>query len=111
MNGRVAHERGSEIRHLIAAKRAAFHAAQVGRKLSALTLDETADGVQVALSSNYLKVALPGSNIARNTLLDVQVERADGNLIYGYPAVESSIPPAGLLATHSQAVQPPPVKH
>ncbi|MHB8655137.1 MAG: tRNA (N(6)-L-threonylcarbamoyladenosine(37)-C(2))-methylthiotransferase MtaB [Terriglobia bacterium] len=85
VNGRVAHERGREIRDLIVEKRRAFHDAQVGRTLSALTLDETEDGAQVALTSNYLKVALPGSPITRNTLLDVQVGRADNNLLYGYP--------------------------
>ncbi len=109
VNGRVAHERGREIRHLIAAKRHAFHAAQVGRTLSALTLDETEDGVQVALTSNYLKVALPGSSIARNSLLDVQVGRADGNLLYGYSAADFSVPPAVLLTAQSQAAHPSPV--
>lgn len=110
VNGRVSHERGREIRDLIATKRRSFHAAQVGLTHSALTLDETEDGGQVALTSNYLKVALPGSLIPRNTLLDVQVGRADSNLLYGYPAADSMAPPAVLLAAQSQAAQRPPVK-
>ena len=41
VNGRVAHERAKEIRALLARKRQAFLQAQVGCKLSALTLDES----------------------------------------------------------------------
>ena len=109
VNGRVAHERGREIRHLIAAKRHAFHAAQIGRTLSALTLDETEDGAQVALTSNYLKVALPGSLLTRNTLLNVQVGRADGKLLYACPATDFSILPTELSATRAEPVHPLPV--
>jgi len=102
VNGRVAHERGREIRDLIAEKRHAFHAAQVGRTLSALTLDETEDGAQVALTSNYLKVALPGSPITRNTLLDVQVGRADNNLLYGYPCDSASLELGELISINTR---------
>src|SRR5690348_5875557 len=84
VNGRVAHERGAEIRSLIAAKRRAFLASQIGHSLSALTLDESEDGAPTALSSNYLKVALPGSDIPPNTLVDIQVGRTDGNILYGF---------------------------
>ncbi|HEV2349888.1 MAG TPA: tRNA (N(6)-L-threonylcarbamoyladenosine(37)-C(2))-methylthiotransferase MtaB [Terriglobia bacterium] len=90
VNGRVAHERGREIRSLVAAKRHAFLASQVDHNLSALTLDESEDGTRVALSSNYLKVALPGSNIPPNKLLDIHVGRTDGNLLYGYVPANSS---------------------
>ncbi len=85
VNGRVARERSQEIRSLIAEKRQVFLADQVGRTLSALTLDEADGGARVALSSNYLKVALPASEVARNTLLNVRVGRAHGEVLYGYP--------------------------
>jgi threonylcarbamoyladenosine tRNA methylthiotransferase MtaB len=84
LNGRIAHERGREMRALIASKRRSFLKAQVGGTLPALTLDETHEGARVALSSNYLKMLLPGSDAAPNTLLDVRVGRADNNLLWGY---------------------------
>jgi threonylcarbamoyladenosine tRNA methylthiotransferase MtaB len=89
VNGRVAHERGAEIRSLMAAKRREFLASQIGRSLSALTLDESDEGARVALSSNYLKVALPVSAVPPNTLIDIQVGRTDGNLLYGFVQPDS----------------------
>ena len=70
----------------MARKRRAFLAAQIGRALSALTLSETSGGARIALTTNYLKAALPGSSLGQNELLDFQVGRVDGNLLYGYPA-------------------------
>ncbi len=89
VNGRVSHERGRAIRELIGAKRRQFLAAQVGQTLSVLTLDEAEEGAPVALTSNYLKMTLPGLSVDPNTLLDVQVGRTDGNLLYGYPTVKA----------------------
>jgi threonylcarbamoyladenosine tRNA methylthiotransferase MtaB len=86
VNGRVARERAQEVRALLAPKRQAFLQAQVGRKLSAITLDESETGARVALSSNYLKIVLPGSNLPPNTLLDVQVARVCEGLLVGCPA-------------------------
>ncbi len=86
VNGRVVHERAQEIRAVIEAKRRAFLEAQVGKLLSALTLDETSDGARVALSSSYLKIVLPESNVPANTLLNIHVGRLHGGLLYGYPA-------------------------
>jgi threonylcarbamoyladenosine tRNA methylthiotransferase MtaB len=86
INGRIAHERGRELRALMETKRRAFLEAQVGTHLSAVTLDETEAGDRVALSSNYLKIVLPGTDAAPNTLLDVRVGRARDGLLYGYPA-------------------------
>jgi len=40
----------------------------------------------VALSSNYLKIVLPGSNLPRNVLLDVQIGRIHDGLLFGFPA-------------------------
>jgi threonylcarbamoyladenosine tRNA methylthiotransferase MtaB len=85
VNGRVARERAQEIRALLSSKRQIFLQAQVGRKLSAVTLDESETGERVALSSNYLKIVLPGSNLPPNTLLDIQVGRVHEGLLFGFP--------------------------
>ena len=85
VEGSTAHNRGREIRAAVEAKRQAFLAAQVGRSLAALTLDDEADGAPVALTSNYLKVALPGTDVSPNTLLSVGIGRLAGGLLYGYP--------------------------
>jgi len=90
VNGRVAHERGRAIRELIQAKRRDFLAAQVGQTLSVLALDKAEESAPVTLTSNYLKIMLPGSSVAPNTLLNVWVGRTDGNLLYGYPAAHLS---------------------
>jgi threonylcarbamoyladenosine tRNA methylthiotransferase MtaB len=84
LNGRIARERSREIRAVIDAKRRDFLASLVGTKLSALTLEEMEDGARVALSTNYVKVALPGSEVEANTLLDVRVGCAHEGLLYGY---------------------------
>ena len=95
VDGRVSHERSREIRSVIEEKRRSFLAAQVGRTLSVLTLEEARpneklerqapeDQFPLALSSNYVRVALPGAALPRNTLLDVRVARAAGGLLYGY---------------------------
>ena len=86
VNGRVAHERAQEIRSLLAPKRQAFLQSQVGLKLSAITLDESQAGDRVALSSNYLKIVLPGLNLPPNTLLDIHVGRVHEGLLFGFPA-------------------------
>jgi threonylcarbamoyladenosine tRNA methylthiotransferase MtaB len=86
VNGRVARERAQEIRSWLTRKRQTFLQAQVGRKLSAVTLHESEASERVALSSNYLKVVLPGSNLPPNTLLDIQVGRVHEGLLFGFPA-------------------------
>jgi threonylcarbamoyladenosine tRNA methylthiotransferase MtaB len=86
VNGRVARERAREIRALLARKRQTFLQAQIGGKLSAVTLDESETNARVALSSNYLKIVLPGSNLPPNTLLEIQVGRVHEGLLFGFPA-------------------------
>lgn len=87
VNGRIAHERGREIRAMMETKRHSFLNTQVGATLSVLTLDETCrlTDARVALSTNYLKIVLPGANAAPNTLLNVRVSRSLDGLLYGYP--------------------------
>jgi tRNA A37 methylthiotransferase MiaB len=80
----VARERSQEIRAVIAAKRQAFLAAQVGRSVPALTLDEVEEGARVALTTNYLKVALPSCEVPPNRLIHVQIGRAVSGELFGY---------------------------
>ena len=84
LNGRVIRNRSREVRAVIAKKRRAFLDEQVGRTLSALTLDATHEGARLALTSNYLNVALPGAEIPPNTLLDVRIGRSHEGMLYGY---------------------------
>ena len=106
VDGRIAHERGRALRVLMAGKRHAFLESQVGRTLSAVTLDRTPRAAAVgktadsgsqacdspgiadprsrsraALSSNYLPLSLRGSDLPANVLVDVEIGRvADGTL-------------------------------
>ena len=97
VDGRVSHDRGRALRALVARKRQAFLEAQIGNTLSALTLDKEsrptvddspagAASCRVALSSNYLPVSLSGSDLPPNVLVDVQVGRVAGGVLYGFPA-------------------------
>lgn len=81
LNGRIIHERGQEVRALMAQKRQAYLQSQIGRTLSAVTLDEDEDGARVALSTNYLKLVLPGSDVPANTLLEARVGRVHGKSV------------------------------
>ena len=89
VNGRVARERSQEIRTVIAAKRQAFLAAQVGRSVPALTLDEVEEGARGALTTNYLKVVLPSCEVSPNRLIDVAVGRITSGKLFGYVAESS----------------------
>jgi threonylcarbamoyladenosine tRNA methylthiotransferase MtaB len=93
VNGRVSHERGQQIRSVVEKKREQFLADQVGQTLSVLTLQQPADAhlspsdtpAAMALSSNYLRVILPGRGVPGNAFLDVHVGRAYRGFLYGYP--------------------------
>ena len=84
VNGRVARERSQEIRAVIDAKRQAFLAAQVGQILPALTLDETQEDDRIALTTNYLKVSLPGWDLPPNRLINVMIGRVNSGQLFGY---------------------------
>ena len=86
VNGRVARERSQEIRAVINAKRQAFLAAQVGQHFPALSLDERDEGDIVALTTNYLKIALPGSEVPPNRLVKVTIGRVTSGKLFGYVA-------------------------
>lgn len=84
LNGRVAHERGRELRGIIAGKRRAFLSAQVGRLLTALTLNDREPGKAVAMSSNYLNIVIPGEALAPNLLVPVRVRGFHEDQLYGH---------------------------
>jgi threonylcarbamoyladenosine tRNA methylthiotransferase MtaB len=98
LNGRIVRDRAQEIRAVLAAKRRAFLSSQIGRTLSVLTLDETNGGARLTLSTNYLRVALPVSDVAPNVLVNVRVGRVLGDLLYARPigASTSSLPGVSL---------------
>ena len=83
LNGRISRERSREIRTTMAATRAAFMKAQVGGTLSVVTLEESSGGTRFAVSSNFLKVALPGAGLAPNRLLEVRITGYGDNLLSG----------------------------
>ncbi len=85
VDGRRIHERVRELKSLITAKRDHFLQAQIGQRLSALVLHKVQDGAPAALSSNYLQILLPSSEVVPNTLLDVAIGRVHGSGLVGRP--------------------------
>ena len=85
----VAQRRGGELRETMAKKREVFLAAQIGLSLSVVTLDRCESDARLALSSNYLKVALPSSHHPPRRLFDVRIARTFGGILYGYPQARS----------------------
>ncbi len=88
VNGRIAHERGAELQALAARKRQEFLTAQVGRVLSAVTLDQQHSEARKAISSNYLNVALPVDDPGPNQLVNVNVQRVHGDYLFGHVSAE-----------------------
>ena len=86
VDGRRIHERVREMKSMIAAKRGRFLQRQIGQRLSAVVLHKVHDGTPMALSSNYLKILLPGSAAAPNTLLDVAIGRVFDGTLVGRPS-------------------------
>jgi hypothetical protein len=70
----------------------AFLADQINRTLSVLTLADTFAEARLALSSNYLKVALPFSDLPANVLLEVCVGRVENETLYAYPELQNRAP-------------------
>ncbi len=86
VDGRRIHERVRELKSLIAARRGRFLHGQIGRNLSVVVLHKVQDGAPTALSSNYLQVSLPGSEVVPNTLIDVAIGRVHEGRLVGRPA-------------------------
>lgn len=90
VNGRIAHERSAELRRLAAAKLERFLVDQLGRVLSAVTLDKAPDeedGAATALTSSFLTIRLPGCEAAPNQLIDVEATAAHGGRLHGHRRV------------------------
>ena len=83
VDGRMIHERGAEMRNIIARKRKAFLATQIGRVLSAVTLGKSQRSETAALSSNYLSFLLPGCEIAPNHIVNVCARRICEDGLWG----------------------------
>lgn len=80
IDGRRAHDRCKEIRNMIETKRRRFMMSQIGKKLSVVTLHEVADGVRLAVASNFLKATVP-VHIPENVLTDALAERLEGDTL------------------------------
>ena len=85
VDGRRIHERVRELKSLIAAERRRFLHAQIGQRLSTVVLHKVHEGAPLALSTNYLQVWLPGSQVAPNTLIDVVIGRVHEGRLVGRP--------------------------
>ncbi len=92
VEGRVAQERGTEMRRMIARKRQDFLRSQLGRTLSAVTLGKSRHGETMALSSNYLNLSLADCTMVANRLIRVRAQRVHEDGLWGY--VEHAQPPA-----------------
>ena len=86
VDGRRIHERVREMKSLIAARRGRFLHEQIGHTLSVVVLHKARNGVPTALSTNYLQVTLPGSDVPPNTLVDVAIGRVHEGYLVGRPA-------------------------
>jgi hypothetical protein len=60
----------------------------VGQSLPALTLDEVDEGDRVALTTNYLKLALAGLEVPANKLVNVSIGRVTSGKLFGYVETE-----------------------
>ncbi len=81
---KVIRERSRALRALAAEKAAHFRARQVGARLRALTLTSSnPDGTRNALSENYLKLRLRGSDVGANRLVNARIEAVEGNYLCG----------------------------
>ncbi|MBZ5702646.1 MAG: tRNA (N(6)-L-threonylcarbamoyladenosine(37)-C(2))-methylthiotransferase MtaB [Acidobacteriia bacterium] len=79
----VIKRRARELRALAAEKAAAFRRAHLGRELRVLTLnraEDAAPGATPAISSNYLRVRVPGA-WPSNLWLDVRIAAEEGNCL------------------------------
>lgn len=83
VNGRIAHERAAELRAVVQPKRRRFMEAQVGRILNVLTLHGAGEGEPAAMSSNYLKVMLPGAATDPNRIVNIRAHRIHEGALYG----------------------------
>jgi threonylcarbamoyladenosine tRNA methylthiotransferase MtaB len=95
--GSIIKRRARELRALGEKKAAAFRQSQLGRALRVLTLrpgEADISGATPTLSTNYLKVRIPG-NFPANQWLDVNISTEEGNYLL---AGERSLPGEAIVA-------------
>ncbi|HEX5482521.1 MAG TPA: tRNA (N(6)-L-threonylcarbamoyladenosine(37)-C(2))-methylthiotransferase MtaB [Terriglobia bacterium] len=81
----VSRERAADLRQRIVRKRREFLLGQIGHVLSALTLSGSHEDDCRAISSNYLNIQLPGTRLSPNQIVDVRIQRVDGDRLVGHP--------------------------
>jgi len=77
----VKRQRNRLLRQLAQKKGEAFRRRWVGKRLSAITLDEPHPAGAVALSENYIKVLIPGMRLPGNTIVEVEGVGLDGEFL------------------------------
>jgi threonylcarbamoyladenosine tRNA methylthiotransferase MtaB len=90
--GHIIKRRARQLRSLSEQKSAAFRQSQLQRTLRVLTLHaneaDTRDGITPALSTNYLRVQIPGT-LPPNLSIDVLISHSEGNCLVGEPLLSS----------------------
>ncbi len=93
VSGAIIKRRARELRALSGEKAACFGRSQLGSCLRVLTLQPTEEAIRggwtEALSSNYLRVRVPGS-WSPNEFLDVRIDRMEGDRLFGGVESESA---------------------
>jgi threonylcarbamoyladenosine tRNA methylthiotransferase MtaB len=77
----VKRERNRVLRELAQKKGEAFRRRWVGKRLSAITLDDSHPAGAVALSENYIKVLIPGVRLPGNQIVEVEGAGLDGEFL------------------------------
>jgi threonylcarbamoyladenosine tRNA methylthiotransferase MtaB len=73
VHGKIAQERGREIRELAARKNLEFRDSFVGKRLSVITLAQERNEPPQAVSSNYLKVEIEEGSVPSNEILSMEI--------------------------------------
>ena len=73
VHGRIAQQRGKELRELALRKNRGFRSSFLGRDLSLITLARDCDSGAQALSTNYLKVELSKCSVEANQILSAEI--------------------------------------
>jgi threonylcarbamoyladenosine tRNA methylthiotransferase MtaB len=82
-------DRCERMRRLGQAKRGRFYRGFVGKTLPVLieTKRDGASGLLKGVSSNYLPVLMDGEGELKNKIVDVAIEKLEGNKLFGEPTV------------------------
>ncbi len=83
VHGRIAQQRGKELRDLALRKNLAFRSSFVGKDLSLITLAQERDEHAQALSTNYLKVEIRSCSVEANQILSAEITGLTGEGLRG----------------------------